>query len=146
MLKRSLLVAVAVCGLFMSAPSANAQDPSFGYLYGYGLGQANQFRNRLPTPPYFAIYPPVYYGARYERPYGESPFAAPPMLQANPNYQPKPKASVSHEVINPYCSKDPNVVLPAERPVAAVPQPVTIFNPYVTNELKDSSEPKVAAR
>ena len=45
----------------------------------YGLG-------RLPLPPYFALHPPVYYGTRYARPYGVSPFAAPPQVQVPSDY------------------------------------------------------------
>ena len=40
----------------------------------YGLG-------RLPLPPYFALHPPVYYGIRYGRPYGVSPFPVPPRVR-----------------------------------------------------------------
>ncbi|MEM6688481.1 MAG: hypothetical protein AAF664_03580 [Planctomycetota bacterium] len=38
-------------------------------------------------PPYFALHPPVYYGARYVRPYGLSPYASQSMLQPTPGYQ-----------------------------------------------------------
>ena len=55
----------------------------FGYYQPYGA----VYRNAVPNPPYFATNPPVYYGARYSRPYGMSPFAAPPVLQAANGYR-----------------------------------------------------------
>ena len=39
-----------------------------GNLYGLGI---------IPAPPYYAVHPPVYYGQRYFRTYGESPYARP---------------------------------------------------------------------
>ncbi len=62
-------------------------------LYGYGGGWNNRpvVVNNF-TPPYFAMHPPVYYGARYYRPYGDSPFASWPQLQANPAYMPQQQA------------------------------------------------------
>jgi hypothetical protein len=84
----SILLLISIFGGLAS--QARAFDPAFGFTYGYSLGQANQFRNRLPAPPYFAVFPPVYYGERYARPYGESPFASWPLLTAGSDYQPRP--------------------------------------------------------
>ncbi len=85
----ALLVLLSTSLFSIGAQSAQALDPAFGFQFGYALGQANQFRNRLPAPPYFAVYPPVYYGERYARPYGESPFASWPLLTAGEDYRPK---------------------------------------------------------
>lgn len=105
-------VALALC----LSQSATAQVD--GYRFGVGLGYSGydggcgygQFnRNffglpiaptpRIDQPPFFAMYPPVYYSKDIiARPYGVSPFAAPsgitpvemggagPILQANPYY------------------------------------------------------------
>ena len=55
----------------------------FGFYQPYGA----TYGTSLKTPPYFATSPPVYYGSRHARPYGLSPFAAPPMVTAGKNYQ-----------------------------------------------------------
>src|ERR1043165_4435742 len=74
--KLALLVVLA----FASLPNAaNAYWPYLGYggygAYGYGWG-FNQATNYVPSPPYYAIYPPVYYSSQITaRPYGASPYA-----------------------------------------------------------------------
>jgi hypothetical protein len=94
---------VAFLGLFIAATSdlvspssAMGHDPFFGgYGFGSPLGGAGSYaysyRNRLPTPPYFSIYSPVYYGRRYERPYGISPFASLDQPGTHPSYYARPK-------------------------------------------------------
>ncbi len=78
---RILLSSLVVWLVFATVPSVTrAYDgwagslgdvPAFGYSGSlYGLGY-------LPVPPYFAVHPPVYYGERYYRTYGESPYARP---------------------------------------------------------------------
>lgn len=47
------------------------------------------------TPPYFSLHPPVYYGNRFYRPYGESPFASWPQLQPNPAYSPQVSSAIA---------------------------------------------------
>ena len=85
--------------LAFSTPSLKAQDGWGGlgmsYLYGYGYGGFNSYATRSynTNVPYFSLHPPVYYGKRYARPYGASPFAAWPQLQANANYRPVPATS-----------------------------------------------------
>lgn len=103
-------VAVLLCGL----QSAQAQIE--GYRFGTGLSYAGVDgfnpqcgRNlwglpiaptpRIDAPPFFALYPPVYYSKDIvARPYGVSPFAAPsgivpvemgapvPLYQSNPYF------------------------------------------------------------
>lgn len=114
--------------------SVQAYEPGFQFAFGYAIGQANQFRNRLPAPPYFSVFPPVYYGQRYERPYGESPFASWPLLQANANYQPQPQSAPVH-VYNPHlapatpCDSCGSPVTQMESEAAG--KMVTIENPFV---------------
>jgi hypothetical protein len=89
----------------LSTSTASAIDPLVGLPYAWGLGAQYAFRNSLPTPPYFSIYPPVYYGARYQRPYGDSPYASYPLLGQVPGYTPVPKESYAippRAVENPY--------------------------------------------
>ncbi|HBE66535.1 MAG TPA: hypothetical protein DDW52_00165 [Planctomycetaceae bacterium] len=78
---------------FFSAATTHAQVVGFGYGYGVGVpGSPLVLPAFTPPPPYFALHPPVYYGKRYTRPYGVSPFASPSLLQPNPSYVPKSAA------------------------------------------------------
>jgi hypothetical protein len=128
------VAAVLVMGGF--AASAQAQGP-WEYQFGYTQGYQNSFRNRLPAPPYFAIYPPVYYGQRYERPYGDSPYAAFPQLQSAPGYHPVPKETPlrTSTVLNPHAQ---HAVGSKSEPVAVVPprvgRTVEIINPYAMDQ------------
>ncbi|MEM9365398.1 MAG: hypothetical protein AAGD07_05340 [Planctomycetota bacterium] len=81
---------------------------AFGFYQPYGI----QYRSTVATPPYFAVNPPVYYGKRYYRPYGVSPFAAPPQVAAPASYQALPEPAnlrlrhigpVGQPVANPHC-------------------------------------------
>lgn len=108
--------------------------PAFGCggsLYGLGY---------VPVPPYYALHPPVYYGERYYRSYGESPFA-------RVDHSSRPQRIQAQVIVNPF------VVQPAAAPAAPPPKPeepkaepdqVTagpqvIINPYYTPEAKVAS-------
>jgi len=89
-MKRLAIVALmATAFVAVSAGEASAQSPfgfgfqPFGFYQPYGV----RYRSRTPTPPYFALNPPVYYGARHARPYGISPFASYPVVSAPENYK-----------------------------------------------------------
>lgn len=97
--------------------------PWGGGAWGYG-GSFGSFRNNTPVPPYFAIHPPVYYGKRYQRPYGDSPYASLSTLQPNPGYMPTPRAETRPRIINPYYD---GMVVPEE---TAPSGPVTVKNPF----------------
>lgn len=111
MKKLSLALLVLLVAGSLEASSAVANDPAgypffpFGFYQPYGAA----YRSSIPTPPYFATNPPVYYGTRYARPYGISPFAAPPVISAPAGYQAHPAASfvspppMGQPVCNPYC-------------------------------------------
>jgi len=82
-MKRILILAIAaVAMVFTTSTDASAQSYSNGYAFGTGIGQS--FRggfgggSRFTAPPYFAQFPPVYYNGIVRRPYGISPYAAPP--------------------------------------------------------------------
>lgn len=111
------------------------------YLYGY-RGFPGQ-RSFAPSPPYFSLHPPVYYGKRYARPYGASPFAAWPQLQANPAYSPEIATPRSQTFNNPYFDGAPApghaCPVPGCSAVPAAtggvvsklpPKPVEFDNPY----------------
>ena len=136
MVTKLILSIAAVLAMGSFASSVQAQGP-YEFQFGYTQGYQNSFRNRLPTPPYFAIYPPVYYGKRYERPYGDSPYAAFPQLQSAPGYHPVPKETPlrSTTVMNPHAQ---HAVGSATEPVAVVPprvgRTIEILNPYALEQ------------
>lgn len=106
MLKKFILGLLAVGFVSGVSVESQAQSP-FEFSYGYSLGIQNSFRHRLPAPPYFAVFPPVYYGQRYERPYGESPFASWPLLQPNEDYRP---VRASQRFVPPVMVENPYVI------------------------------------
>ncbi len=84
-MKFSRIVLLSSCFAVAIAGSAQAGYPyawpnelgptAFGVtgtMYGLGL---------VPTPPYFALHPPVYYSCPVPRSYGYSPYAYPPCVQ-----------------------------------------------------------------
>lgn len=101
---------------------------------------------RIPTPPYFAIHPPVYYGLRVGMPYGDSPFARPPRAISRVTYASPKKAPARPVVINnPYVSTEEL----ASTDKTAPSKPRVILNPYVNTEpvtktdKADASKPRV---
>jgi len=89
-MKRFLVVAfLALAAIAVSSPQASAQNPgAYGFLpFGFYQPFGAQYGTSIRTPPYFATNPPVYYGSRHARPYGISPFAAPPMVQPSQGYR-----------------------------------------------------------
>lgn len=86
LLATSLTFVAAIAG--SSDASAQFGGGNLGFLpFGFYQPFGAQYSTSIRTPPYFATNPPVYYGARYARPYGLSPFAAPPQLQAGADYR-----------------------------------------------------------
>ncbi len=107
---------LASLGMLLSSSSAGANGPggyagqgAMGYPFvPFGLYQpyGAHYGNSLRTPPYFALNPPVYYGARYSRPYGLSPFAAPPMMDAPADYRGRQATTfVRPPLNNPYITE-----------------------------------------
>ncbi|MEM9586378.1 MAG: hypothetical protein AAGA03_03780 [Planctomycetota bacterium] len=90
-MKKLLIVAAGLFLFASAAPEASANGPGpfgFGFQpYGFYQPYGAQYGSSLRTPPYFATNPPVYYGGRYARPYGVSPFAAPPMVSVSSSYR-----------------------------------------------------------
>jgi hypothetical protein len=91
MKKLSLTLLFVLVAIVAESKSANAQDCGYPFVpFGFYQPYGAQYSTTIPTPPYFAVNPPVYYGTRYMRPYGISPFAAPPMVTAPSGYQAQP--------------------------------------------------------
>lgn len=75
------MATIAVAAMLLCS-SAQAQGYlGSGYFGSYGLGLSYlgspYAAGRIPTPPYFALHPPVYYSQPVARTYGYSPFAYP---------------------------------------------------------------------
>ncbi len=139
MVSKLILSCTAIIAVSFVCPSSQAQD-LYAFQFGYSLGYQNSFRNRLPAPPYFAVYPPVYYGKRFERPYGDSPYASFPQLRSAPNYYPVPKEPPvlsNTTVVNPHM--EPSSVKVHGQPVAVVPtrvnRTIEIINPFASDLL-----------
>ncbi|MEX2176740.1 MAG: hypothetical protein WD872_20405 [Pirellulaceae bacterium] len=132
---RTLLLASAVGLVFAAAPApAEAFGPAYyggygpwGYpsVYHHGVGYVS-------PPPYYAVYPPVYYSPHITaRHYGASPFAWPA------GYSPgvfAPRVNIAAMnaaeplmVANPYV----NGADPAAAQARAKPKPLAIDNPFV---------------
>lgn len=114
--------------------SAKAQDGlGLAYFYGYGGFGDSRIQSYTPAPPYFALHPPVYYGQRYTRPYGASPFAAWPQLQPNAGYA--PRQHVNHAATPAGCSGGcSGIVSVSPSLVRAEAQPQVIENPFYQPE------------
>ena len=118
MRKLHLLLA-GLLGCFLAhheAVFANDGAMYSGFPFGYGFYQPYgvRYSTSVRTPPYFALNPSVYYGARHHRPYGISPFAALLMVKAGDDYQSRPAVrEMNREVpfaplppqVNPFCSQ-----------------------------------------
>lgn len=103
--RKLCLLAAAVVAGGVFAPCAQAQYGGGGYGWGggwpYNFQSGIYGRTNAYSLPYFSLHPPVYYSHVVPRPYGFSPFAAPPgMIPAemqvmpasevieNPHYKP----------------------------------------------------------
>ncbi len=135
------------CLLFVLAGQGSVQANdglAMAYLFGYGGYGGARMQSYIPAPPYFALHPPVYYGQRFTRPYGASPFAAWPQLQANPAYAPQPAVERAHVMDNPYCGSGAigvEVVGASAQSItqAAPVEPLVIDNPYYQPEARFTS-------
>jgi hypothetical protein len=104
---------------------------------GFGGGYFGRFYSspyatgRIPTPPYFAIHPPVYYSHPVPRTYGYSPFAYPGIV-ATPDIV-EPVQAKSAEVVNPYVKPAGETKVESTDDRTAQVQPEEIVNPFVAN-------------
>ncbi|MEM6468716.1 MAG: hypothetical protein AAF802_04050 [Planctomycetota bacterium] len=126
-MKRFALMLAAVVAAMAGAEKASANHPAGGYpFFPFGFYQpyGAQFSSSIRTPPYFATNPPVYYGARYARPYGMSPFAAPPMVSAGADYKGRLRSNF-YLPASEYEMPAPAMVTPCQPMCESASAPVT---------------------
>lgn len=123
---RGLGLLLLTSHLLVGEAHANHGGSNLGFVpYGFYQPYGVRYSTSVRTPPYFALNPPVYYGARYARPYGASPFASPPLLTASADYQVQRATVFAPPVV------------PTIGPVRC--------NPYVSSEaVPQASEPQSA--
>ena len=128
--KSLLLGMMALLAPMASAASAQDNGLGYAYLFGYGASNTSAIRSYVPPPPYFALHPPVYYGQRYTRPYGESPFAAWPQLRSPAGYYPRPAAPHAQPVIINFAPAHPQAgSAPVIQTVPSYPAPTIVPTP-----------------
>jgi hypothetical protein len=136
-MQRALLLAGL---LVLPAVSAQAQNPGgyFGFYQPYGL----RTDTLTPTPPYFAIHPPVYYGQRYSRPYGISPFPAMPELGVPADYKAIRRSDpIALPQLNPHCQQCTTKAADVESGTVAEGSIQT--NPFVESTVRMASGPSI---
>ena len=146
-MKKTSILFASIAALVLSAASTARADWPWDYAYfgGYNWGFQRYALTNNQMPPYFAMFPPVYYRAPIQaRTYGVSPFAYPPC-----NCRPTVAAVAPEpEVIdNPHVKPDPDAKpMPKPKKSAngktARVEPQVIFNRFVT----DGPEAAVARR
>jgi hypothetical protein len=132
------LVLLVVVLVFAALPNAaSAYWPYWGYggfgPWGNGWGY-NLATNSIPTPPYFSVYPPVYYSHQITaRHYGASPFAWTPGMEPI-TYTGDPAAMAAPEpqiIENPFVTaKNTNKQVSA---VEKVVEPLKMDNPFAVS-------------
>ncbi len=131
MKKLCLALALLFVASAIEIETASAQFPfvPFGFYQPYGA----EYSTSIPTPPYFAINPPVYYGSRYARPYGISPFAAPPSMATPSGYEAHPATQNYAPPVGPVapCCIPYVSHRGAAAPVAKLTPGAIQFNPFV---------------
>ncbi len=154
-MKRLLAPCCLLVLAYFCAPSiAAAQNPGqYGFMpFGFYQPYGANYGTSLKTPPYFALNPPVYYGARHARPYGLSPFASPPMVGAGENYRSRLRVQFQQPRVptpgpaprgdmrcNPCLEQPgntivPKVITPAAEEVRANALGAVRLNPFVAND------------
>jgi hypothetical protein len=138
-------IGIVMCGAMVMAghvSSAKAEMPiegtlplSYGYgagycnPYGFGVGAAPYWLGSVPTPPYFALHPPVYYSYAVPRTFGHSPFPYPGTYRT-PEVQPAQPEVIENPYVEP--EKD-NEQLPLENTRMTTAQVGVFFNPFVAS-------------
>jgi hypothetical protein len=130
-MKRSLAIAVGLSLTLLAASEAPAGSPVWWPYWG-GSIYTSGVRG---LPPYFSLFPPVYYSYPVPRTYGYSPFAY-------PLGSPTPEVTITDAqpqiMINPY--------VPPSQPSATSHSgktaggPLTIINPYVESRVDLAQE------
>ncbi len=129
------LFALSVAAVSQQTASAQ-QANNYGYLpFGFYQPYGATYGTSLRTPPYFAMNPPVYYGARHSRPYGISPFASPPVVSAGANYHSRLRTQFEQPRI------------PSPGPMMMEPRPTSnpLCNPCLSQSKAFGKETKIVA-
>ncbi len=143
MKKLMLSLAAVAMACFSGSPAVEAQVYQSGYEFGTGLqfggihggfNCGNTFSRPREGLPYFAQYPPVYYSHIVRRPYGISPFAAPPGIVPV-------EMTIPAVIADPTVIKNPFFDAPAQilPPTSVPPQPP------VTEPIPEIVEPEDAS-
>lgn len=138
MFRRILPAALVLAFYLLSPGSAQAQ---YGYEYGFGPWGAFGLWNaqmalrsvNTPTPPYFSVYPPVYYDGLIRRPYGDSPFAYWPRRPQTRTILTAPRSAPAPQIVeNPFYRAAPTS--PSDEAPAASSNSTSqlIRNPFYT--------------
>ncbi|MCA9189504.1 MAG: hypothetical protein R3E01_26215 [Pirellulaceae bacterium] len=134
-----VLVALAGTCLASAASAQGIAGYPMGPLgYGYGNGFIPYWQNQVPTPPYFAVHPPVYYSQPVARTYGYSPFAYPGTVRT-----PEVEVCNPQEIINPYVptsatsNNSKPAVVDSNDKTAAADRSLLIENPFVLGTTPD---------
>lgn len=138
------MAVVAIAVIMLAAPSQVQAGNGYGGFGNFGLGGGGVFgsgfsspyaSSRIPTPPYFALHPPVYYSVPVPRTYGYSPFP----YQGNvrtPDIAPAAGAPLS--IVNPYVTQPVKAEVEAKETPAdgdtAIAKPLMIVNPFVKQD------------
>jgi hypothetical protein len=157
---RTACIALVLALLLIAPTPAKAFWGYPGYAYGYGVGYGypggwnNDFPSNngldfVPPPPYYSVYPPVYYSPFItKRHYGASPYAwlpgmSPitylpprgPTIMRNPNAgNSKPLDSkVASSASKPLLIENPFVQLPEKSAPIAIAPAEPILNPYLVS-------------
>lgn len=126
------LAAVMVAALFSTSVEAQGYQDGYqlgaGFRSGYGPGigigggflnrpflgypRFSAFTPRFEEPPYFAKFPPVHYSGVIPRPYGISPYAAPPGIMPTEMMIRQEPAKIK----NPFFSEPAEEIMPPADP------------------------------
>jgi hypothetical protein len=139
---RSVCLAAAAALLLAVPSSASAFYPYYGFGYpwgvGYGYGYTANYGGYIPAPPYYSVFPPVYYSSQItKRHYGASPYAWPAGMQPITYIDSAPPAVAEPQMIeNPHVqgARRTGAMQPAEATIAEVKseaKPQMIENPFV---------------
>ena len=111
--QRTLIALVLMAGAFGAVSGVLAEGfwgGVYGGLWGYPWGGYGYSSVNVPTPPYYAVHPPVYYGRRVAVSYGSSPLFRPvwpagePVVpvEAAPSSQAERPAVPGKMILNPF--------------------------------------------
>ena len=139
------LLTLAVLGFSIFCLEAVAQAECCGNGGGYGFSPFSGYlysspyaAGRIPTPPYFALHPPVYYSGPVPRSYGYSPFPYPGTIRT-----PEVVIIEARTIVNPYVQseqKQDATDLQASRRDRKVNEiiPEMVRNPYADSAVAET--------